>query len=107
MDAGVPIENHVAGIAMGIVIDKDLEAFKKPILNRTELKDQIEYVQRLSGRSGQDSINIAMEVLSDMEKGTRYPPAMKPMSTSIEIASLIQHMVEDISLKKMSASAEK
>lgn len=91
----------------GIVIAKDLEAFEKPILNRAELRDQIEYVQRLSGRSGQDSMNIAMEILSDMEKGTRYPPAMKPMNSSVEMAGLIQQMVSDISLKKMSATAEK
>lgn len=91
----------------GIIIAKDLENFKKPILNRAELRDQVEYIQRLCGKTGQESMNVAIEVVSDMEKGTQYPPAIKPMKNSMEMASVIRKMVEDISLKKMTASADK
>lgn len=93
---------HVAGV----VITKDRETFKKPILNRPDIKDQIEYVQRLSGRGGQESANIAMEVLNDMEKGTSYPPKVKPSGTPEEIAALIEQMTGDIALKKMAGESD-
>src|SRR3990167_3926607 len=89
-----------------IVIAKDQEAFKKPILNRAELRDQVEYLQRLCGKNGQEAMNIAIEVIGDMEKGTQYPPPIKPMKNSTEISRVIRQMVEDISLKKMTASGD-
>lgn len=83
----------------GVVIAKDMDAFSKPILSRAETRDQIEYVQRLCGKSGQQSMNIAIELIADMERGTQYPPAQRASGTGAELANLVDSIVEKISLK--------
>lgn len=84
-----------------IVITKDMNEFKRPILVRTDVRDQIEYVQRLCGKTGQEAMNLAVEIMNDMEKGTKYPPAIKPEKNAMEFSRAIRSLVEDISLKKM------
>jgi len=89
----------------GVIISNNMDSFKRPILNRADVRDQIEYIQRLCGKNNQEAASIAMEIVGDMEKGTQYPPVVKPNQTSMEVASLIRKMIEDISLKKMAASS--
>lgn len=86
-----------------IIITDNKEAFKKPLLDRAHTRDQIEYIQRLCGKSSQQSMNIAIEVIGDMERGTQYPPDTKPEKTGPEMANLVMQMIDDISLKKKEA----
>ena len=54
-----------------------LSDFGDPILDRSYARDKIEYVERLTGKSAQQSMSVALELISDMERGTMYPPENK------------------------------
>ncbi len=84
----------------GVVLAEDMILFRKALLNRYEVRDQIEYVQRLCGKTGQQAANIALEVVHDMQKGTHYPPEVKPLATAEELAASVDQLIEAISLKK-------
>lgn len=90
-----------------VVITQDMDAFKQPLLERASTRDSVEYIQRLCGKSGQQAMNVAIEVIADMEKGTQYPPAMKP---DIPLSRLIEggyKMIDKIQLKKKEAEDKK
>lgn len=87
-----------------LIITEDMDKFKLPILDRSYCRDQIEYIQRLLGKSGQQSMNIAIEIVSDMEKGTLYPPEAKPQKSGETLAGLVDNLIEKISLKKQEAA---
>lgn len=88
----------------GLIIADDLNKFKRPILDRSVARDQVEYIQRLCGKTSQQAMNIAIEVIGDMEKGTKYPPDVKPTTTGDEISGVIHNLIDAISLKKKEAA---
>jgi len=90
-----------------LVITDDIKKFKQPLLDRGTTRDQIEYVQRLCGKTGQQAMNIAIEVIGDMEKGTQYPPEIKPNIQGDDLAGKITNLITAISLKKKKAADEK
>ncbi len=77
----------------------DEMAFKQPILVRGYTRDQIEYVNRLMGKSAQTSMNIAIEVIADLERGTQYPPEIKPPLSANEIAKVAQKIIDKIQVR--------
>jgi len=82
----------------------DMSSFRRPLLNRYDVRDQIEYLERLCGKTAQQASNIALEVVSDMQKGTFYPPEIKPAATGEELALLADGLIAAISLKKEQAA---
>ena len=90
-----------------VVITDDAGKFGKALLDRSESRDQIEYIQRLCGKTGQQSMNTAIEIIGDMERGTQYPPDMKPSASASELASMVGNITEKITLKKREAAEEK
>lgn len=84
----------------GVVIAGDYDTFRKPILDRSYTRDQTEYIQRLMGKPGQQAMNVAIEVIGDMEKGTHYPPDTRPEITAVELTNKIDQIIGGISLKK-------
>lgn len=80
-------------------------AYRAAILNRKSVRDQIEYVQRLCGKSGRQSSNIAMELVGDMDRGTDYPPApLDPPVLPPQITGRVLEIIDGISLKKKEAA---
>ena len=96
----MPDSEHVRDV----VITSDLVSFSKPILHRSNTRDQIEYVQRLCGKTGQQAMNIAIELVGDMERGTHYPPPNKPDMTGPELAVTIDNIIDKVVLKKREAA---
>lgn len=90
-----------------LVISEDLDTFRQRLLERGATRDQIEYVQRLCGKSSQQAMNIAIELIGDMDKGTKYPPDTKPSMSAGDLASGMRKMLEKISLKKKEAADKK
>ncbi len=97
--APLRISNHLKGL----IITKDLDQFRKPLLTRSDTRDQVEYIQRLCGKSSQQAMNIAIELVGDMEKGTQYPPEVKSKATGPELAQGVEAMIQAITLKKKEA----
>ena len=90
--------------ARQVVVTHDWDTFQKPVLNRSYTRDQIEYIQRLMGKNGQQAMNVAIEIIGDMEKGTHYPPAMTPAMTGSELAMKVGQIIDKVTLKKTESS---
>ena len=83
-----------------LVIADDVKKFSRPVLERADTRDHVEYIQRLCGKSGQQAMNTAIEIIGDMERGTQYPPDYKPEMAGGELAHLVDGMCDVIDLKK-------
>ncbi len=90
---------EAAHLEDALIVD-DYDTFKKPILDRSYTRDQTEYIQRLMGKTGQQAMNVAIEVIGDMEKGTHYPPDTRPKITAVELSNKIDAIIDKVSLKK-------
>ncbi len=91
----------------GMVITDDMEAFQEPLLDRSVMRDQLEYLQRLCGKSSQQASNIAMELVSDMDKGTHYPPGTLLTKDALELTTDVYNICDKVVLKKQEAKEEK
>lgn len=90
---------------MGVVMnDEPIDDFGRAILDRADTRDYIEYTQRLLGKSGQQAMNIALELVGDMQRGTDYPPGIKPLANAPEVCHDIAQLIDAITLKKDTAS---
>lgn len=83
----------------------DMGSFREALLERTKVRDQVEYLQRLCGKSGQQGMNIALELISDMQKGTQYPPEDIEMLGPGVLAGKINSLIDAIVLKKKEDNA--
>lgn len=77
----------------------DLDRFRQPIINRSYARDQIEYIQRLCGKTGQQAMNVAIEMVSDLERSTQYPPEQKPPFDASELTVAIGQLQDAIEIK--------
>ncbi|MDF1654749.1 MAG: TraM recognition domain-containing protein [Coxiellaceae bacterium] len=93
---------HVTNLLPG----EDLGEFGRSLLDRADTRDYVEYCQRLCGKSGQQAMNVALEIVGDMQKGTDYPPDIKPLASASEIANDIHNLVDAIVLKKQEAMSQ-
>jgi intracellular multiplication protein IcmO len=89
---------------MDIVLSDDIDIFGRSLLDRADSRDYIEYTQRLLGKTGQQAMNIALEIVGDMQKGTDYPPNITPLATSAEVAADVGVLIDAIVLKKREAA---
>ncbi len=71
-----------------------------PILNRIAARDKLEYIERLCGKTGQQSMGVAVELLADMESGTVYPPAEKPEINVSELTQMVEDIIKAVSLRQ-------
>lgn len=92
--------------AKDVVITRDLNAFAKPLLDRSDSRDQIEYIARLCGRTGQEAMNDAIELIGDMERGTHYPPVYRPDLDGDQMAEVVRQLCDTVDLKKRQAKID-
>lgn len=88
------------------VLEDDLDHFGRPLANRADVRDSIEYCQRLCGSAGQQAMNVALELVGDMQKGTDYPPEVRARTTGGEMANTILDLIEAVVLKKRETEAD-
>ena len=53
---------------------KDLERFVQPIVDKDKAFNVLHTLERISGREDKEAVNIAKEVIKDMQVATMYPP---------------------------------
>lgn len=85
---------------------KSDDTFKASILNPGPTKDQINYVERLMGKSEQYATNVASEIIKDMQSATHYPPIVELKPSGFELAEVIDGLIATISLKKDEAKSK-
>ena len=44
-----------------------------PLIDRSFTREKVEYLERLNGRTSQQAMNVAIELIADMQTGTHYP----------------------------------
>ena len=86
-----------------LLMTDDLAEFRKPILDRPEVRDGVEYLQRLCGRTSQQAMNISLELVNDMQKGTQYPPESPNITPAMGLTAVVKDLCEAIKLKKKEA----
>ncbi|OGT26877.1 MAG: phosphoesterase [Gammaproteobacteria bacterium RIFCSPLOWO2_02_FULL_42_14] len=80
-------------------------AFTAAILNRKVTSDQIEYIQRLCGQSGKQASKVAIELVSDMDRGTEYPPKLgDAVLTAPQVTQKVKDIIAGVVLKKKEKS---
>ena len=52
----------------------ELEKFSQPLIVKAYIKDKIELLERVLGRSGSQAKNVTSEIIKDMLVATDYPP---------------------------------
>lgn len=55
----------------------NFERFSNPLMNRPFIKDKVELLERILGRSGSQANNITREIIKDMLIATDYPPEVE------------------------------
>lgn len=65
---------HLGDDVKTLVGSVEFDRFSQPLLNKTFIKDKVELLERVLGRSGSQSGILANEIVKDMLSATDYPP---------------------------------
>ncbi len=79
-----------------IIVADDLSQFSKPLLPRGNTREQVENVERSSGKMDKYAANIADEIVKDMEIATRYPPEITEKPSTMELVEVVSGLVDRI-----------
>ena len=55
-------------------VGSDFERFSAPLINKAFVKDKVELLERVLGRSGSQANSMTNEIIKDMLSATDYPP---------------------------------
>ncbi|HSW69466.1 MAG TPA: TraM recognition domain-containing protein [Gammaproteobacteria bacterium] len=78
----------------------DFERFSAPLINRAFIKDKVELLERVLGRSGSQANSMTNEIIKDMLSATEYPPDITdlflPVEQVTEATQLLASYVESL-----------
>ncbi len=103
MNIFVPI--RLSDPTVPMMVGDDFEYFASPLVKRPEARNRVEFIERLSGKSGTHAGNIANEIIKDMELATYYPPEVYGQPIASDLAMTVNELVEHVSLKVISESS--
>ncbi len=83
----------------GVLLESDKE-FCSPILDRSESRSKVEYLERLGGASGSEAMNIAIELIRDIDAGTKYPPEVDIDLSVEQLVANVDAMNKKINIQK-------
>jgi intracellular multiplication protein IcmO len=66
----------------------NVKAFSSPLIFKSYVKDKIEILERILGRTGSQSQTITGEIIKDMLMATDYPPNVEGLFLSVEQVTL-------------------
>jgi intracellular multiplication protein IcmO len=69
------------------LVGADIDRFSHALINKSYIKDKIELLERVMGRTGTQSRNITNEIIKDMLIATDYPPPVEGIFLPIETVS--------------------
>ncbi len=68
-------------------LGSDFERFSMPLLNKAYIKDKVELLERVLGRSGSQANSMTAEILKDMLNATDYPPNVEGLFLAPELVT--------------------
>ncbi|MCD6055969.1 MAG: protein IcmO (DotL) [Gammaproteobacteria bacterium] len=81
------------------LLTDNLKAFAKPILRGETTIDQIEAIERVSGKPADVAATVAAELSKDIQSATHYPPQIENKPTAAELAGVVYTIAEGITRK--------
>ncbi len=69
---------------LALVGPAEVERFSAPLISKAYVKDKIELLERVLGRSGSQANSITNEIIKDMLTATDYPPDIDGIFLSLE-----------------------
>ena len=76
--------------------DEDRQQLLLPLLDRQQMCDDIEYINRVLGFEPQQAMDKAIEVLIDFQRITEYPPTVRALPTANQVANNIDTLIDAI-----------
>jgi intracellular multiplication protein IcmO len=84
----------------------DFEVFIQPLVSKVLLKDRVELLERVLGRSGSQANTITSEIIKDMLIATDYPPDVEGIFLEIDrVAVAASELVEYVKSLQSSQSS--
>lgn len=88
-----------------VLLTRNVEQFSLPILALAPTRDQIAYLERLSGKSEQQGNTVATELIRDMQVVTHYPPRISSLPGVGEMVNDVNELIAHIVLKREQKAA--
>jgi intracellular multiplication protein IcmO len=89
--------------------ERYFESFSAPLASRAVLRDKIELLERVLGRSGSQANNITQEIIKDIHISTIYPPQIEGilLEEGVVISAIkeLNQYIESLKEKAASGSA--
>lgn len=76
-----------------LITNRDMGRFSKPLLDQLKTREQIQFVERLSGKLEASAASVATEIVKDIRSATQYPPLIGERPTPADIVSTIQTLI--------------
>jgi intracellular multiplication protein IcmO len=74
----------------------NLETFSQPLIEKAVIRSAVGNIERVSGRPEKHAMNIAAEIVNDMQTATFYPPTALVTPMISEITDTIDELIEKI-----------
>ena len=85
----------------------DIERFSAPLINKAMLKDKIEFLERVMGKSGAQANAVTNEIIKDVLSATEYPPHVEGLLQDPEAATaMANELAEYIASLRESGTEE-
>lgn len=96
---------HLGFEVQSLVGAADFERFSSPLIIKTFIRDKLELLERVLGRSGSQANTITQEVIKDMQVATDYPPMYEGMMLeAANVAYAAQELAEYVKSLQQTAS---
>jgi intracellular multiplication protein IcmO len=86
---------HLSEQIYRLVGAADFERFSSPLINKSFVKDKLELLERVLGRSGSQAHTITQEVIKDMQMATDYPPMYEGLMLDVEFVAAAAREMAD------------
>lgn len=76
-----------------LIVNRDPTRFRKPLLDQLKTREQIQFMERLSGKLDATAVNIASEIVKDICSATQYPPVITEQPTAANLSAAIHELI--------------
>lgn len=76
-----------------LIVNRDVSRFVLPLLDQLKTREQVQFIERLSGKLDTAASNIAAEIVKDIRSATQYPPMITEQQTPTELCSTIENLI--------------
>jgi len=87
------------------IITNDFDRFSLPLLSKPKVHEQTISLERASGKMDKYAVNIADEIIRDMETATNYPPAVHEKASGVQVAQTIEELIQHIATERESTKS--